>query len=167
MYISLPQLADSPGALELAQTASDAHGAIVNAELLDATLRDQDRSAFDPSAVAQADAVKARILELIEEAQAIIDGYLGKRYNLPLATVPSLVGSWARAIVRYRLNKDRVGDERSDPIVRDYATTIKFLQQVAAGYFSLGLQDPTTVAHTESAVLIDPGVKAFGRGVLP
>jgi phage gp36-like protein len=166
-YLTLASLAERPGAQELAQVASDAHQAVVAADLMEATLRGADRSAWTAPEIALADQAKARIEQSMGEADGIIDGYLARRYTLPLASTPSLLGTWARAIVRYQLHGNRSVDERSDPIARDYRDAIKFLEQVAAGKFSLGLDDPATGASAPGEIQIEPGTKVFGRGVLP
>ena len=168
MYITLAQLADAPGALELSQVASESHdAALVDAELFERTLRVQPRTGFDASAIAAADAAAARISNLIDEATALIDGYLARRYALPLANAPRLLTTWARAIVRYKLHPDRAGDERSDPVVRDYRDALKFLALVADGKFSLGIDDPETSPSAEADIRIDTGSKVFGRRALP
>lgn len=166
-YVTLPQLAEMPGALELAQVASDKHVRPVSAELMDATLRGGDRSGFAADQVALADAAASRIGQAVQEADGIIDGYLARRYALPLALTPGLLVTWARAIVRYKLHDDRNTDERTDPVVRDYRDAIRFLELVAAGKFSLGLDDPGTGAGALGEFLINPGHKVFGREVLP
>lgn len=166
-YVTLLKLAEIPGALELAQVASDQHAGIVDAVLMELTLIEGDRSGYDADAIAAADQAKARIEEAIGEADALIDGYLGKRYALPLASTPGILATWSRAIVRYKLHKDRITDERSDPIARDYRDALRFLEQVAAGKFSLGLDDPTTGASADGEVQFDSGHKVFGRRYLP
>lgn len=167
MYVTLLQLAESPGALELAQVASASHEAVVDAELMDRTLRNGDRSTYTAAAIAAADEAKARINELIDEAGGVIDGYLARRYTLPLPALPKILVTWARAIVRYKLNKDRQTDERSDPVVRDYRDALKFLQQAAEGKFSLGIEDPEQGATSDGEVRFQSGAKVFGRKVLP
>ena len=93
-YITHTDLADSPGALELAEVASDEHRAPVRAELLDALLRGHDTSIWPAEDVAGAQTAVQRIDAAVTDAQAIIDGYLAKRgYALPLAPAPSLVGA--------------------------------------------------------------------------
>lgn len=164
-YVTLPQLAELPGAQELAQVASDSHGAIVGAELMELTLLDGDRSAYPPEEVAAADEALKRIEQAIDEAQALCNGYIGKRYKLPLARVPGLLSAWARAITRYKLHQDRISDERTDPVARDYRDALKFLALVAEGKFSLGIEDPE--AEGPGEVRIDPGAKVFGREFLP
>ena len=166
-YVTLPQLSEMPGALELAQVASDKHGALVNAALLELTLLDGDRSGYDPDDVAAADRARERIEQASTEADALIDGYLGKRYTLPLPSPPGILTTWARAIVRYKLHGDRLSTETNDPIVRDYRDALKFLEQIAAGKFSLGIEDPTSQGSGLGEVRIDPGKKVFGREFLP
>lgn len=169
-YVTLPQLAELPGALELAQVATDRHAPhAVDATLMELTLVDGDRSAFDPDDIALADDAATRILQTIDEACAVIDGYIGRRYRLPLSlpTVPSVLTSWARAIARYKLHGDRISGEPTDPIVRDYKDAIRFLEQVAAGKFSLGIDDPDAQGAGPGDVRIDVGHKVFGREYLP
>lgn len=166
MYLTLAQLVASPGALELAQVASDKHGALVDAALLELTLLDgEPDDEIDEDDIAAAARARARIEQAMTEADAVIDGYLGRRYTLPLAAPHAIISTWARAIVRYKLHGDRLSVETSDPVVRDYRDAIKFLEQIAAGKFSLGIEDPTV--QGEGEVRIEPGSKVFGREFLP
>ena len=143
MYVTLAQLAQLPGARELSQVATTEHEALVDYALMDATLRGGDRSAYSPDDIARADEAAERIVEAIGEADGVINGFLARRgYTLPLDPVPSIVATWSRQITRYLLNKDRITDERTDPIARDYRDALKFLQLTADGKFSLGMDDP-------------------------
>lgn len=166
-YVSLAQLAKIPGSLELAQVASDAHETVVDAELMELTLTGGDRSAYTAPQIADADAAKATIEQASGEADSVIDGYLGKRYTLPLATVPTILATWARSITRYRLHANRISDDRTDPIARDYRDAVRFLEQVAAGKFSLGLNDPAQAPSSAGDVRFSAGTKSFGREVWP
>ncbi len=163
MYVTLLQLSEMPGALELAQVASDKHGTLVDAALMELTLLDGDRSGY----IAAADDARERIEQAMVEADWLIDGYLGKRYTLPLSNAPGILTTWARAIVRYKLHGDRLSTEGNDPIVRDYKDALKFLEQIAAGKFSLGIEDPSSQGNGLGEVRIDPGKKVFGREFLP
>ena len=60
-YITHADLADSPGALELSEVASDEHRRPVPAELLDAVLRAADVSAWGTDDVQAAQRAAARI----------------------------------------------------------------------------------------------------------
>lgn len=166
-YVTLLQLADLPGALELAQVASDKHAAQVAAPLMELTLTGGDRSAYTAEQIASADSAKSRIQQTVTESSQVIDGYIGRRYTLPLASVPGILTTWARAITRYMLHGTRKSLEATDPIVRDYKDAIKFLTQVAEGKFSLGLEDPSAAGAGAGDVRIDVGQKVFGREFLP
>ena len=166
-YVTLTMLAELPGALELAQVASDKHGVIPDADLMDATLRGLPRTVWQPDEVEAADKALARIEQAIREAGEVIDGYIGRRYALPLSKVPGILGTWARAIARYRLHGERISGEPTDPVVRDYRDALRFLQQIAEGKFSLGADDPSSQGAGPGDVQILPGHKVFGRAFLP
>ncbi|MCO1335471.1 DUF1320 domain-containing protein [Microbulbifer sp. OS29] len=141
MYISHAQLAERPGARELAEVASPAHEALVDYDLMQATLLGADRSTWSAAEIIVADNALVRIDDAISDAKSVIDGFLGRRGYLPLDPVPGIVTTWARAICRYLLHQDRVSGESDDPIVRDYRDALKLLQLTADGKFSLGLED--------------------------
>ncbi len=80
------------------------------------------------------DAVLAAALA---ETDAEIDPYLMSRYSLPLASVPKVITGFACDITRYRLTGANVSETE---IVRlRYKDAIKFLESVASGKISLGL----------------------------
>ena len=166
-YVTLLQLAEMPGALELAQVATAKFAPLIDAGLMELTLRDGDRSAFDAEDIAAADDAKRRIEQASSESDGLVDGYLGKRYALPLASIPGILVTWARAITRYKLHGDRITDANTDPIVRDYKDAIKFLTLVAEGKFSLGIDDPSAQGSGPGEVQIHAGHKVFGRDFLP
>jgi phage gp36-like protein len=175
-YITPAELAERPGAREIAQTASQQHQMVRDDALMDATLRGQDRAAWTPEQIAAADAALARVRDAVAEAGALIDGHLAQRgYTLPLALPPgsagrNMLGVWARAITRYLLNQDRITDEGKDPVARDYRDALKLLGQLAVGKFSLGLDDPVQGAsagsvdvrfHGAEPVFSRAGLRAF------
>lgn len=167
-YVSHSQLADRPGALELAQVASEQHGAVVDAELLEATLRGSDRSAWDPADIAAADVALQVIVDAIADADGRINGFLLQAgYPVPLNPVPAIVAGWSRDITRYTLHKDRIGDDRSDPIARAYRDAMRLLELTAQRKFALGIEDPQRNDDGESGMAFDTGSKAFGRDALP
>jgi phage gp36-like protein len=164
MYVTPAQLAERPGARELAQVATRERDAIVDDALMDATLRGTDRSAWSADEIAIADDALARVQEAIDEAGGVIDGFLARRYTLPLAQTYSVVTGWARSITRYLLHKDRQSVEQDDPIVRDYRDALKLLQLTANGQFSLGANDPVVTDPGDGDVQFSAGRKVFGRG---
>jgi phage gp36-like protein len=164
MYVTTAQLADRPGARELAQVATPERLPIVADALFDAVLRGQDTTGFDPQDVANAGEALAVVEQAIGDAGGIIDGYLARRYPVPLAPVPGVVTAWARAIARYLLHKDRRSVESDDPILRDYRDAQKLLQLTADGKFSLGADDPELNDPANSGAAFITGSKLFGRG---
>jgi phage gp36-like protein len=153
MYCTPALLADAKLTHELAQVATPERFPIVNDDLMEATLRGTDRSAFDPADVAIADEAVAIINRALADADGLINGYLVMRkptaYTVPLDPVPGIVSTWARWIARYLLHKDRVSTQEStDPVVRDYKEALRFLGMVRDGTFSLGEGDPLPVASS-------------------
>lgn len=162
-YVTPAQLAEKPGAMELAQAASTSHEAIVESELMDLTLRGLPRDAYPADQIALADEALARIEDVIAETDAVIDGYIARRVALPISPVPLVLTRIARAIVRYELQKDRSGDARTDPIVRDYYDKLKLLEGIRDGNVTLGVDDPVSANAPALDVRIDSGDKVFGR----
>ena len=164
-YVTPAQLAESPGAQELAQSASTTHEAIVDSELMDLTLRALSRDGYTPTQIAQADEALARIVAVVAECDAVIDAHIARRVALPLLAVPPVLTSIARALVRYQLQPNRVGDN-TDPIIRGYAEMMKLLRDVRDGAVTLGVADPASASAPVLDVRIDPGSKVFGRDSL-
>ncbi|MBI1626954.1 gp436 family protein [Comamonas suwonensis] len=163
-YITPIDLAERPGAKELAEVATPEHKRIVDTALMDATLRGGDRSSWTAEDQADADAAMARIQDAVAEADALIDGFLAKRgYTLPLAPVPKLVTGWSRSIARYLLHKSRISMESNDPIVRDYRDALKLLQLTADGKFSLGADDTVATGGSSTDVRFSFAEPVFGR----
>ncbi|AQZ99077.1 hypothetical protein B5M06_13265 [Comamonas kerstersii] len=163
-YILPPDLAERPGATELAQVATPDGKRTLDTALMDATLRGTDRSSWAPADQAVADEALARILNAVTEADAMVDGFLAKRgYALPLNPVPTLVTGWSRAIARYLLHKSRLSMESTDPIVRDYRDAQKLLQLTADGKFSLGADDTVATGGSSTDVRFAGDAPVFGR----
>ena len=92
----------------------------------------------------------------IADADGEIDGYLAKRYAVPLAPVPKVINKFSKDIAVYNLFS-RIGiDEGTDQktYLNRYNAAVKFLTLVAEGKVSLGVdaEDPATAAATGFAV---------------
>lgn len=106
------------------------------AMLVDATDRGAEATgAIDPNAVARA----------IKDADALIDGYLAARYQLPLASTPDLVNTLSLTIAIYKLHP-AVADEK---LRKDYEDALKTLQHISRGDIRLDLagSEPATADH--------------------
>jgi phage gp36-like protein len=73
------------------------------------------------------------VTRALEDADAAIDGYLGGRYALPLATTQPLVRDLALAISVYKLHRDTA----SEKIRADYDDALAMLKQIANGVMRL------------------------------
>lgn len=101
----------------------------------------------------------------IEDADGEIDGYLAKRYAVPLAPTPKVINKFSKDIAVYNLFS-RIGiDEGTDQknYLNRYNAAIKFLTLVAEGKVSIGTQadDPATAAATGFTVKSNP--RLFSR----
>ncbi len=117
-------------------------------ELLQLTDRD-NLGAIDDNVLSQA----------IADAAAEIDGYLARRYTLPLPDVPASLIRIACELSRYQLYDDAA------PIgVKDrYDNSVRFLRLVSRGEISL-LRDTGAVEETAGAAEVVPGRNVFNGG---
>lgn len=96
----------------------------------------------------------AKLTPLVEEsiksADAEINGYLAKRYELPLSTVPENISKYSKDIALYNLFS-RIGidqGERESIYSTRYKNSIRYLENVAKGVVDLGLKPVSQVANT-------------------
>ena len=100
--------------------------------------------------------------EAIADADGEIDGYLAKRYAVPISPAPKIINKCSKDIAVYNLFS-RIGiDESTDQktYLNRYNQAIKFLTLVAEGKVSLGAEtdDPTTAAATGLSVKSNPRI---------
>lgn len=98
----------------------------------------------------------------LADAEALIDGYLGGRYSVPLTTVPSNLPQVACAIARYNL----LGDAATERARDDFKDAIAWLKDVQAG--RVLLQDAAPLAGSAPAATVvmisaEPVFKRTGR----
>lgn len=79
----------------------------------------------------------------LADAEAEIDGYLAKRYQLPLATVPAVLGRIACDLARYYLYDDHV----VEVVRKRYEDSVRLLKSFASGEVKL-----------DAAVILEPSV---------
>lgn len=78
--------------------------------------------------------------EAIEDADAEIDGYLAKRYSVPMSPIPRVLNKFSKDIAVYNL-MSRIGIDESDrdkTYLNRYNAAVKFLEGVAKGTISIG-----------------------------
>lgn len=75
----------------------------------------------------------------IAGADAVIDGYLAKRYQLPLAETPTLIAELSEEIAIWKLHR-----AAPDPkIEEDYKAAIRTLKDISAGTIQLDVAGVT------------------------
>ena len=109
--------------------------------------------------------VQPLIEAAIEDADGEIDGYLAKRYPVPISPTPKVINKFSKDIAVYNLFS-RIGiDEASEEknYLNRYNAAIKFLTLVAEGKVSVGVSadDPETAAATGFTVKSNP--RLFSR----
>ena len=93
--------------------------------------------------------VEERVTRAIADADEEIDGYVGARHAVPLATVPSII---RKLSVDIAINNLYARREKSSEIRETrYKNAIRFLKQVALGKISLGADDPEGSPPTSDA----------------
>jgi len=120
---------------------ADRYGAGMLIELTDRA--DPPTNAIDAAAVARA----------IDDASALIDGYLKGRYALPIADTPPLLRDLALTIAIYKMHAGSAGDK----IRKDYDDALRTLTQIANGLVRLD------VAGVEPAASGATGVRVTDR----
>ncbi|MEG1845090.1 MAG: DUF1320 domain-containing protein [Clostridia bacterium] len=96
------------------------------------------------------------IAQAIGDADGEIDGYLAKRYAVPISNPPKIINKCSKDIAVYNLFS-RIGiDESTDQktYLNRYNSAIKFLTLVAEGKVSIGVEsdNPQTAAATGFSV---------------
>lgn len=76
------------------------------------------------------------------DADAIIDGYIGTRYKLPLTTVPAFVVGIAADLTRYELYEEAPTKE----VIERRKAAMDMLRDIRAGLLVLAGADPSAVA---------------------
>lgn len=72
----------------------------------------------------------------LADSDAMIDGYVGSRYQLPLSTVPPTLRDIALAITIYKLHRVEPAKKIGD----DYRDALKQLGDIAAGRMKLEVE---------------------------
>ncbi|EPR07768.1 gp436 family protein [Ruminiclostridium papyrosolvens] len=113
---------------------------------------------------------EAKIVPIIEgaitDAEAEIDGYIAKRYSLPLFPVPQVINKFAKDITVYNLYS-RIGIDESDReknYLNRYKAAIRFFELLADGKVEIGKVNTTQAAKTGFSVSSNP--RLFSRNQL-
>ena len=109
------------------------------------------------------DMVVASVAEAaLDDASAAMDGYIGRRYRVPMMLPPKAVTAMCANIARYNLS---TGDNKtcSEEVRNRYTDAVKWLKDVSAGLIVLELDE--VAAGDESYAEVHIGREAaFGGG---
>lgn len=93
---------------------------------------------------------QVKVDEAIADATELIDGYLRKRYTLPLTTVQGLVVKLALDVSVYNLYGLRPELDTPDRVAADYKAALRLLEQIQRGDVKIGVEEPSGEEATEA-----------------
>ncbi len=102
------------------------------------------------------------VLEIgLNDAKALIDGYLASKYPLPLSEVPEPLTRVACDLARYFLCR-----KPTEEMTRRYEQSIAWLKDVARGIVSLGLTETNVQPAATGGPQVDAPTPVFTRDTL-
>ena len=109
-----------------------------------------DGSLPNPASHTAADLSDAQLMDAIAEADALIDGYVGGYYAVPVGPVagatPHPIDYWSRTVAAYLATctfRGSMDFTDTDPIARRYKDVLQALKDVSAGRLRLQLPQNT------------------------
>ncbi len=107
-------------------------------------------------------------VQAADDAQAEIDGYLAKRYNVPFARTPRVLNKFSKDIALYNLVSRHGVDEdgREKTYLTRYNAAIAFLTKVAKGDIDIGVSEDVpggTEAQAQGSFSIRGPERLFTR----
>jgi phage gp36-like protein len=107
--------------------------------------------ASTPDGVDVGQIVPEPVVAALEDASAVIDGYLRKRYRVPLDVAPTEVQLACCRLARYSLS---TGGERqpAEQTQKDQEATMRWLKDISLGHVLLDLQEVAVGQESFAAV---------------
>lgn len=101
----------------------------------------------------------------LEDACSEVDGYLAKRYTVPLPQPPRIVVKYVKDIAVYNLfsRMGMVSGEREDNYRERYRDAIKFLTLAADGRVMLGVADEQPGKQAQIGFRLEGSPRLFNR----
>lgn len=120
---------------------------------------------------AKEEKMKMIIQEAIEDADAEIDGYLNKRYPVPLKNPQKVINKLSKDIAIYNIfsRKGIRKDSDEENYLIRYKNAIKFLENVAKGLIDIGVQvdeETGNVPQSMSGFRVQSSPRLFSRRTL-
>lgn len=100
----------------------------------------------------------AVLSQALSDASALIDSYVSRRYDLPLASVPVVVKRTCMTLARYTLFRGR----HTDQVRKDYEDALEYLKQISSGtaVLDVGGSEPQSAP---AQVVADSAERMFSR----
>lgn len=95
----------------------------------------------------------------LDDASALIDGYLAGRYPLPLLHVPTALVPICCDIARHRL----YGDQAPEQIAKRNEAALAFLKSVGKGELALGLASDGESLESQNLAQLTSDGRVFSR----
>lgn len=121
-----------------------------------------DLSSFTDEEAAAATDAAAAIRDALVRASGLVDGYCGKRNQVPFDPVPDFVKALDLDIAVYNLfsRRNNIPENKTDR----YKNAVKNLEGLSKGTITLGLQDPApATTHSSATPQVMPGSRQFSR----
>lgn len=100
----------------------------------------------------------------IAGADALINGHISARYNVPLSPVPEIITSLAVDIAIYKISSRRGG--APEDVRKKFEDAIKFLDKVSAGKAFIPGAASAPTATSNDAVQITSDPRLFTRSTM-
>ena len=108
-----------------------------------------------------AGAIDATVVgKALVDADDAINGYLGARYTVPLASPPLILKRIACDVARYYLYEDRV----TEAVRKRYEDAVAYLKDAASGKVTLGVDALGAAPADPGGPQIDAGDRTFTKG---
>lgn len=108
---------------------------------------------------------EARLQAAIDAAEEEADGYLGRRYALPLASVPLTLKRHVSALAFANLFQGG-GREVPERVSIERASAMRWLKDVASGAFVLGGAAPPPTTGTDTPVVLASSTRPLSPDAL-
>jgi len=111
-----------------------------------------DETNVPPAAIDETTVARA-----LDDAGALIDGYVGKRYTLPLATVPHQLIRAACDIAWYYLH----GERASETVKKNHDAAVQLLRDISAAKVNLEVAGETVAATPVGSPVFKEPTRVF------
>lgn len=106
--------------------------------------------------------VETIVAKAIDEATTLVNAYIGKRYTLPLPSVPPVLRMIAVDLSIYNLYERLTEMAITEGMKLRYNNAVAMLKQIASGDLPLGLPEPEVPAQSFTCLsMVDGGPSLF------